>query len=172
HRVSFMQTFSKRFSVITGFVLLLIALIASALITRRELGVQVRNQYWVTHSRQVLFELAQTESLLKDAEIVQRGFIYTDDPRYLTPYNLVISQIEPHIASLAQLTTDNPRQQARIPVLRNLTDKKLSELAQTISLDQSGKTKEAKELILSDAGLFLMNDIRKLVDEMGQEESS
>jgi PAS domain S-box-containing protein len=167
-----MQTFSKRFSVITGFVLLLIALIASALITRRELGVQVRNQYWVTHSRQVLFELAQTESLLKDAEIVQRGFIYTDDPRYLTPYNLVISQIEPHIASLAQLTTDNPRQQARIPVLRNLTDKKLSELAQTISLDQSGKTKEAKELILSDAGLFLMNDIRKLVDEMGQEESS
>ena len=83
HRVSFMQTFSRRFSVITGFVLLLIALIANALITRHELGVQVRNQDGVVHSRQVLFELAQTESLLKDAETGQRGFLYTDDPRYL-----------------------------------------------------------------------------------------
>ena len=172
-----MQTY-RRFSaiglssVITGFVLLLIALIANALITRHQLGLQISNQVGVTHTQQVLFELFQTESLLKDAEIGQRGFLYTGDPKYLAPYNLAISQIEPHLANLSRLMADNPRQQARIPVLRNLTHEKLSELARTITLEQSGKTEDAKALILSDSGFFMMNDIRKLVREMEQEERS
>ena len=172
-----MQTY-RRFSaiglssVITGFVLLLIALIANALITRHQLGLQISNQVEVTHTQQVLFELFQTESLLKDAEIGQRGFLYTGDPKYLAPYNLAISQIEPHLANLSRLMADNPRQQARIPVLRNLTHEKLSELARTITLEQSGKTEDAKALILSDSGFFMMNDIRKLVREMEQEERS
>ncbi len=172
-----MQT-SRRFSaigrssVITGFALLLMALIANALITRRQLGVQIRNQVGVTHTRQVLLELSQTESLLKDAELFQLGFIYTDDPKYLAAYNLVISQVEPHMANLAKSTADNPRQQARIPVLRNLVHEKLSELGQTISLYQSGKTQDSKALVLSNARLSVMKDIRKLVHEMVQEESS
>jgi hypothetical protein len=58
----------------------------------------------VTHTRQVLFEPAQTESLLKDAETGQCGFLYTGDPKYLAPYNLAIGQIEPNIEKLTQLT--------------------------------------------------------------------
>ena len=34
-------------------------------------------------------------------------------------------------------------------------------------LYQSGKPDDAKALVLSDKGLFLMNDIRKLMGEMG-----
>jgi PAS domain S-box-containing protein len=161
-----------RSSVITGFALLLMALIANALITRHQLGVQIRDQVGVTRTREALLELSQTESLLKDAELFQLGFIYTDDPKYLASYNLVVSQIEPHLANLAIATADNPRQQARIPVLRQLVQKKLGELGQTISLYQSGKTQDSKGLVLSNAKLSVMKDIRKLVHGMGQEESS
>jgi PAS domain S-box-containing protein len=167
-----MQTFHKRFSVITGFGLLVIVLAANAIITRRQLGVQVENQRWLSHTRQVLFELAQTESLLKDAETGQRGFLYTGDPKYLAPYNLALGQVGPSIEKLTQLTADNPRQQASIAALRNLVQSKSSELAQTISLYQSGNPGQAKALVLSDAGLVTMNHIRKLIDEMGQEETS
>jgi CHASE3 domain sensor protein len=80
-----MQTVYKRLSVITGFALLLVLLVANAVITRRELAIQVQDQSWVARSRQVLYELSQTESLLKDAETGQRGFLYTGDPKYLTP---------------------------------------------------------------------------------------
>jgi hypothetical protein len=59
-----MQSLHRRFSVITGFGLLLIVLVANAIITKRQLGTQVENQLWLSHSRLVLFELAQTESLL------------------------------------------------------------------------------------------------------------
>jgi PAS domain S-box-containing protein len=167
-----MQTFQKRFSVITGFGLLVIVLAANAIITKRQLGVQVENQAWLSHTRLILFELAKTESLLKDAETGQRGFLYTGDPKYLAPYTLAIGQVGPNIDEVAQLTADNPRQQARIPVLRNLTQSKLTELAQTIALYRSGKPEEAKALVLSDAGLFVMNDIRKLTSQMGEEEAS
>jgi PAS domain S-box-containing protein len=167
-----MQTFHKRFSVITGFGLLVIVLAANAIITKRQLGVQGENQRWLSHTKQVLFELAQTESLLKDAETGQRGFLYTGDPKYLAPYNLAIGQVGPSIDEVAQLTADNPRQQARIPMLRNLAQSKMAELAQTIMLYRSGKPEEAKALVLSDAGLLTMNDIRKLMNEMGEEETS
>jgi PAS domain S-box-containing protein len=167
-----MQTFNKRFSVIAGFGLLVIILTANAIITRRQLGVQVEDQVWVGHTRQVLFELAQTESILKDAETGQRGFLYTGDPKYLAPYNLAIGQVGPNIDKLANMTADNPRQQAHIPVLRNLAQAKVIELAQTITLYRSGRTEEAKALVLSDAGLFTMNNIRKLTSEMGEEETS
>lgn len=167
-----MQTFYRRFSVITGFGLLVIVLVANAIITKRQLDVQVEDQLWLSHTKQVLFELAQTESLLKDAETGQRGFLYTGDPKYLAPYNLAIGQVGASIDKVSQLTADNPRQQARISELRSLAQAKAGELAQTIALYQSGKPEEAKALVLSDTGLYAMDDIRKLTGEMGEEEAS
>lgn len=129
-----MRTFYKRFAIVTGFVLLLILLFANTLITKRQLAVQIRHGAWVSHSRQVLLELSQTDLLLKDAETGQRGYLYTGDPRYLRPYDFAFTQIEPHIQNLARLTADNPTQQTRIPVLRRLAQEKLGELAQTINV--------------------------------------
>jgi PAS domain S-box-containing protein len=167
-----MQTLYKRFSVIAGFALLIVILIGNAFITRSQLGVQIGTESWVAHSRQVLLELSQTESLLKDAETGQRGFLYTGNPKYLTPYNAAISQVLPHIDNLAQLTADNPRQQAQIPALRRLANAKLAELAHTIALYQSGKPDEAKAVVLSDAGLLYMQGIRAIAAQMQSEELS
>ena len=113
-----MQTSYQRLSVTLGFSLLLILLIVNAVITRRQLGVQVGDQVWVTHTQQTLLELSQTESLVKDAETGQRGFLYTGDSKYLAPYDLAVGQVTGHIDRLAELTADNPRQQARISELR------------------------------------------------------
>jgi PAS domain S-box-containing protein len=167
-----MQTIHKRFSVITGFVLLLVVLVANAIITARQLRIQVGNQAWVARTQQVRFELSQTESLLKDAETGQRGFLYTGDPKYLGPYDLAVTQIEPHLTHLEQLTADTPDELAQIPELRRLANEKLAELARTISLFRAGKSAEAKALVVSDLGLHTMDDVRKLIDEMGQEERS
>ncbi len=166
-----MQNFYKRAGVLTGFFLLLLVLIANAFITRRQLAVQVANQSWVLHSRLVLFELSQIESLLKDAETGQRGFLYTGQERYLAPYNFAVKQVDPHIQKLAHLTADNPRQQANISQLRGLTQEKLRELDQTIELYKSGQADEAKALVLSDYGLATMDKIRQLTNQMMQEET-
>ena len=167
-----MQNFYKRAGVLTGFFLLLLILIANAFITRRQLAVQVENQTWVLHSRRVLFELSQIESLLKDAETGQRGFLYTGQRLYLGPYNLSVQRIEPHLNNLSQLTADDPRQEANISQLRSLTQQKLRELAQTIQFYQSGHAEHAKALVLSNLGIATMDKIRLLMDQMMQEEAS
>jgi PAS domain S-box-containing protein len=164
-----MQTAYKRLSVITGFGLLLL-LILNALITRRQFGEQVESQAWVAHSRLVLYDLSQTESLLKDAETGQRGFLYTGDPKYLTPYTQAVNQVQSHLDQLARLTVDNPSEQVRVEALRDLTQKKMAELAQTLSLYKSGKFDEAKNLVLSDKGLGYMDNIRLLIAQMEREE--
>ncbi len=167
-----MQTSYKRFSVLFGFTLFLVVLIGNAFVIRRQVGIQIADQAWVAHSRQVLLELTQTESFLKDAETSQRGFLYTEDPKYLAPYNLAITEVDAHLDKLAQLTADNPNQVAHIAELQTLVHAKLSELAETVSLFRSGRPDQSEALVKSDKGLYLTVGIRKVVSEMEQEETA
>ena len=166
------RTAFKRIGILAGFAFLLMLLAGRTIVLRRQLLHQIANQDRVSHTRLVLSELTVTELLLKDAETGQRGFLYTGDPKYLEPYDLAIAQVEPHVEKLAQLTADNPRQQARIPVLRSLLQIKLGELGQTISLYRSGRRDEAEAMVLSDVGLLSMRRIDSLIGDMEQEEAS
>jgi PAS domain S-box-containing protein len=167
-----MQTAYKRLSVIAGFGLLLFLLIVDAFITRRELASQIESQEQVAHSRQVLYELLQTESLLKDAETGQRGYLYTGDSKYLAPYTEAVAKVRSHVDALSTLTADNPNERARISALRDLVEKKTAELAQTVALYRQGKFDQAKELVQSDTGLIYMDRIHLLLAEMQREEIS
>ena len=167
-----MQTRFKRFSVIGGFVILLAILVADAYVTKRQLDEQVETGHRVSHTRQAQLQIGEVESLLIDAETGQRGFLYTGDEQYLAPYNRAVTQIDSHINTLAELTSDNPRQQSAIPNLRALAQSKLGELASTIDLYRSGKQDEARTLVLSDAGLRTMNQIRNVIAGMDSEEDS
>jgi PAS domain S-box-containing protein len=162
----------QRLGIAAGFAVLLMILVGNTFIVRRQLAFQAESQSLVTHTRQVLFELQRTESILKDAETGQRGFLYTGDPKYLEPYNLAVVQVTPGIDAIAQLTGDNPHQQARISALRSLTEAKLAELAQTISLSRAGRQLEAKALVTSGAGKAAMDSIRDLIALMEKEETS
>ena len=165
-----MRVIYKRFSVIAGFAVLLAVLVFSAGITRRQIDVQDRTQARVEHTQDVLLELARFESLLKDAEAGQRGFLYTGDASYLEPYNAAVAQGYPHIGKLAELVADNPPQRERVEKLRALKKEKLDELAQTIALAQAGKREQARALVMSARGKQVMDEIRALVDEMVRDE--
>jgi PAS domain S-box-containing protein len=167
-----MQSWYKRSSVIVAFGVLLAVLIANTFVMQRQLRMQMADEAWVALSRQVLFDVEQTESLLKDAETGQRGFLITGDHGYLAPYSSAVSRIEPHIDELARMTADNPAQQQRVAQLRALADLKLKELAYTISLYQSGKKDEARAAVLSHLGKSYMDQIRRVTDQMEREEWS
>ena len=167
-----MQTQLKRFSVVGGFLILLAILIADAYVTKRQLDQQIETGLWLNHTRQVQLEIGEVESLLKDAETGQRGFLYTGNEQYIQPFNFAVTQVDGHINTLAELTADNPRQQSAIADLRVLVRVKLDELANTIALYRSGKQDEARKVVLSGAGLNTMNKIRAVIAGMQGEENS
>jgi PAS domain S-box-containing protein len=167
-----MRLVYKRFSVIGGFAILVAVLVINMAVTRRQIAVQDGNQEWVEHTQQVQLALAQFESLLKDAETGQRGYLYTGDPRYLEPYANAVAQGYPHIAKLAELTADNPRQLERVARLRVLKQQKLDEMAETLKAYDEGDKELARSIMLSGRGKSSMDEIRALTAEMRREESS
>jgi PAS domain S-box-containing protein len=167
-----MQTFLKQFSIVSGFVVLALLLIGNALITRRQLSAQIGAADWVLHTRQVLIELEETESLLLNAETGQRGYLLTGELKYLEPYGHASSQIEQHIQHLARLTSDNPDEEKRVDLLRGLAHEKLHELEETIALYRSGKSNQARAIVLSNLGLHEMAAIHQVIGDMQQEETA
>ncbi len=167
-----MRQIYRRFSVISGFAVLLAVLVINTAVTRRQIAVQDGNQRWVEHTQRVQLELTTVESLLKDAETGQRGYLYTGEARYLEPYNTAVQQIDSHIATLAELVTDNPDQLSRVVTLRTLSKVKLEELATTIALFGEGRKDEARGIVLSDMGKRTMDQIRAQIAEMVRDESS
>ena len=167
-----MRLIYKRFSVITGFAVLLAVLVINTAVTRRQIAIQDSNQGWVDHTQRVLLEITTVESLLKDAETGQRGFLYTGEERYLEPYNNASAEVDAHMDKLAGLIADNPQQAARMPVLRAMARKKLGEMAHTIELYRIGKKDDARAFVLTDSGKIDMDKIRALVADMARDESA
>jgi PAS domain S-box-containing protein len=167
-----MHSIHKRLGVISGFVVILILLAINTVVLRHQLATQIANQEWFSRSRRVVQEIRNTDSLLKDAETGQRGYLYTGKADYLAPYHLAAAQVGPHLQNLTAEIGDNPAQQTEAANLRVLVDQKLAELAQTISLYQSGDAEGAKAMVMSDHGFRLMENFRSLTRQMEQEETS
>lgn len=160
----------RQFGIIAGFVLLGLLLVTNALLTKHRLDVQAADAQWVLRSRQMQVALEDAESTLKDAETGQRGYLLTGDATYLAPYHRAAAEIGPRIDELQRITADDPAQQAEIRDLRGLTGEKMAELAQTIALYSSGKADQARNVVQSDRGMLIMDNLRLLLARMRQEE--
>ncbi len=167
-----MQPVYKRASVLVGFLVLILLLAVNAWYIKRQLDSQVVDHDRLSHTQQVLQELTETGLLIDDAETGQRGFLYTGRPVYLEPYDLATKQIDRHLGTLAQLTADDPEQQKNLNQLTLLAHTKLKELRETISLYNEGKAPDAQDLVLTDQGRITMDQIRKVIAAMEQEESA
>jgi methyl-accepting chemotaxis protein len=123
------------------------------------------------HSYQVLQQAELVIKLLVDAETGQRGFLLTGTERYLQPYTAAIATLGPNITRLADLTADNPHQQARLPTLRELVRQKTDVLAETIALRREKGAEAALAVVETDRGKRIMDDMRTLLDQFDAEEN-
>jgi signal transduction histidine kinase/DNA-binding response OmpR family regulator/CHASE3 domain sensor protein len=125
----------------------------------------------IVHSHQVITTLDGLLSTLQDAETGQRGYLLTNNEHYLDPYNAALPAVTSQLGELAELTRDNPRQQARIGPLKLHIDAKLAELRQTIDLRRAGNAEAALAVVLTDRGKVEMDMIRTQIAAMDQEEA-
>jgi PAS domain S-box-containing protein len=167
-----MRHIFKRFSIAIGFLMLLILLITNVIVIRRQVQVQTRNQAWVAHTQQILYQMSLIQSLMTTAETGQHAYIYTGDPDYLVQYDLAVTQLRPSVRQLAQLIDDSPPEEARIVTLQTLIQKKTELLSRAILLFQSGHPVDAKEMVVSEHGRLLLAEINKLMDDVAEEETS
>ncbi|MDA8163993.1 MAG: CHASE3 domain-containing protein [Desulfobacteraceae bacterium] len=124
----------------------------------------------VEHSEQVLKDLSKITSSMKDGETGQRGYIITGEERYLEPYYSGLKEWQVYYNRVRELTADNPNQQRRLDTLLPLIEAKFSELSETIELRKKSGFDAALQVVLTDKGKKVMDDVRKVMADMQSEE--
>ena len=166
---------AKRFGVdpIVAFSLaaILLFFIISGAIAFENLQTLRQDSEALAHSQEVLIAVGELRSAAQDAETGQRGFLLTNEEKYLEPYTTATAALPRLIEQLAQLTADNPKQQARVAPLKQHVDAKLAELALTIDLRRTQGLDGALAEVKTDRGKVEMDEIRTRVTEMDQEEA-
>lgn len=114
-------------------------------------------------------------SLLKDAETGQRGFLLTGKEEYLQPYTNAVAAIPETILRLRAASATSSEQLKRVQDLEPAISEKLRELATTVQLFRGRGIKSALEVVDTDRGKLLMDDIRskcELLREVAERRSS
>ena len=141
-------------------VLVLGFLCGIGLLSYRNLQSAAQSAALETHTRMVIQEFGDLLSSLKDAETGQRGFIITGSPSYLELYEISTVETWSHLAELRRLTADNYYQLQRLEVIMRLVKDKFAELKATIQLRQTKGFAAARDVVIADAGGYLMDQIR------------
>jgi methyl-accepting chemotaxis protein len=149
-----------------GFGTVLAMMVGIGVVSKLSMNTLVESNNWVTHTYAVKEELRGLEKSLVDAETGQRGFIYTEQEDFLEPYMQAKDTLKAHFSELRALIRDNPEQLKRLDKVEKLTQQKLDNMAQTITLKREGKEKALRDLVLSRQGKKIMDNVRTHLDEM------
>ncbi len=119
---------------------------------------------------EVIDQLSELTSNLKDAETGQRGYLLTGNDTYLEPYRLASTSIDGVIRQLRDMTVDNPIQARRLEQVLPLIQSKMAELKQTIDLRRTEGLDSALKVVSAGQGKAFMDNIGQIVVAMDDEE--
>ena len=159
-------------TVAMGLAVAVVFFLASGILAFLNLQAVREGNLKIVQSYDVIVALDGLLSSAQDAETGQRGFILSDNDRYLEPYNTALAAIPAKLNAIAQLTRDNPAQERTLATLKIHVDAKLAELAQTIDLRRAQGLDAALAVVNSDRGKIEMDAIRAQLGAMAQEEAS
>ncbi len=120
---------------------------------------------WVNHTHSVMIKTENLLSSLQDMETGQRGFLLTKNPAYLEPFHTGVTNSNASFKLLQQFTLDNPAQQKRLNVVKNLIRLKHNELNETIKFMQVNDKKRAIEIVKKNTGKEYMDKIRSILGD-------
>ncbi|MEO6778517.1 MAG: CHASE3 domain-containing protein [Gemmatimonadaceae bacterium] len=126
----------------------------------------------VQHSETVRVQLERALTTIVNAESGQRGYLLTQDTMYLRPYSSARANVDHEIATLRELTADNPSQQTLIDSLALTADAKLVAMNETVVLTQESQRDSALKIVMTGRGADLTGRARQLIKEMETTEAA
>ncbi|WP_294646393.1 CHASE3 domain-containing protein, partial [uncultured Aureimonas sp.] len=128
---------------------------------------------WNDHTFRVMEKISAGRIAMVNQETGLRGFLISGDENFLEPYDAGRIAVGQAIDAVAQLTSDNARQQARVQDLRGEIARWQTEIAgREIEAARAGNMDAARRMEASGVGKASMDRIRNILSEMDGEESS
>src|SRR5437867_10836830 len=133
-RVAYRQILPRATTVGLGLIILLLVvnLILSELNIRRLVG----NEQRVVATQEVLTTLEAVVARVTESETAERGYVITNDARFLEPYEASVARTHETLEGLLRLLADDPEQGRRIAALQELVRERVDELRQAIAARQ------------------------------------
>jgi PAS domain S-box-containing protein len=153
-----------------GLGLIVALLVINGVVSVRNVNRLVENEHRVVHIQEILTTLEEVLSTVTEAETAERGYLITDDERYLKPYETAIVRISETLEDLTDLTREEARQQRLIAALRERVSARLGELKTAIAARSAGGFDAARQSVSTNHGRELMIEMRRLVADMKQHE--
>jgi len=100
---------------------------------------------WVIHTREVLEHVQGTESLINEADALQKSLRLDHDSRDRAQFQTRLADIPREITTLAQLTRDNPVQQRTLADLRRRLDEYTRDLRTGLERNMPYPSKEREQ---------------------------
>ena len=154
------------FKTALGFVVAVLAVIVTTVLSFNALGQRAENARRATQTLQAVSRLQTLLSVVKDAETGQRGYLLTGDESYLEPYRSAENLFSQELDRTRQVLNDDPVQARRLASLQVLAAEKFKELRETIELRRKGSVTGALDTVRSDHGRDVMDRIRRTTAEM------
>jgi PAS domain S-box-containing protein len=126
----------------------------------------------LVRSKEISIVLEQALSSLRDAETGQRGYLLTGRPAYLAPYAAAVATVNQQLDTLRSLSAADATAQARFAEIEQSARAKMDELAQTITLRETGQSEAALQVVLTDEGKRTMDRLRTLTEELQAQEGN
>src|SRR6204780_394414 len=148
----------------------ILTLLVVGVISYHAMEVSSESDRWVRHTHEVLESLQDLLSSMQDLEASSRGFVLTGKESYLETYRASISRTEQEKTIVASLTADNPARRLQIPKLERLAAKKIQLAERVIDLRRTKGLEAAVDAIQNGEGQRIMEDYRKVIREMEDDE--
>ena len=153
----------ERLAIAAGGLLMLGIIVAGVLIAQRT----GRDAADAIRARTVRAATNQMMDALLSAETGQRGYLLTDRAEYLAPYTDAANRIPALLKTLDRLLGRQPDMLG----WRNVITDKMTELGETVRLEQAGRHAEAMSIVQGDRGRHDMEIARAISNRLGAAES-
>ena len=146
-----------------GFAVPVALLILVGLLARSISDRQVHSTSLVEHTQEVKLTVQRLLTRVLDAETGARGFLFIGDDAFLETYRGAQSDADRFLASLDQLTLDNPEQHTRVEALGPAVSGRLHLLADAVERRRKGPFDEPTARAALTEGKQAMDAVRSQV---------
>lgn len=157
-----MQSTFKR-NIQIGFGLSLLVLMISSTASFISINALINSSDRVDQTSTILTELDNLETIMRDAETGQRGYLLTGDERFLARFNNVAENINTQLGHLSELTYANSYQQKNLAEIKDLLNRRVDYLQKLIDDRKANRTINIEFL---QAGKDMMEEVRAMIETM------
>ena len=148
----------------------ILTLLVVGAISYRGMVVSSESDQRVRDTHELLENLQDLLSAMQSVESSYRGFVLTGKESYLESYRASMLSAEQDVATVRNLTVDNPEQQRQLPALERLATQKMQFGERVIGLRRTMGLEAAADAIRSGPGQQVMDEFQGVVREMRDEE--